>query len=233
MDGSGHIRANHRPVGRGLPRAFDVVVSGLGLVIVSPLLVACAIAVILTSTGPALFRQRRVGRNGEEFTMFKFRTMRINDEAMQVTSAEDDRITNVGRVLRKLKLDELPELWNVVKGDLSLVGPRPEVPRFVAFEDPLWQQVLRERPGITHPVTLRLVDEEGLIASAGRNPERFYVNELLPFKVRGYAAYQRERSSVEDLKVLAATGAALAGWHWYPAASLEEVREMAMAWAEW
>ena len=217
------------PPREGFHRCVEVPLALVGLVILSPALGFCALAVRLTSRGPVLFRQERVGRDGREFTMLKFRTMRVNDEGLQVTASGDERITGMGRLLRRLKLDELPELWNVLRGDLSLVGHRPEVPRYVDLEDPLWQIVLRERPGITHPVTLRLVDEEDLIASAGADPERFYVEELLPFKVRGYAVYQLKRSFLEDLKVLAATAAALVGWRWYPAVGLDELREMAVA----
>ncbi len=150
--------------------------------------------------------------------------MRVNDEDLQVTASGDERVTGVGRVLRRLKLDELPELWNVVRGDLSLVGPRPEVPRYVDLEDTLWKKVLNERPGITHPVTLRLADEEGLIAVAGGDAEVFYTSELLPFKLEGYVDYQAGRGFWTDVGVLAATAAALVGWRWYPEVTLDEVR---------
>ena len=195
-----------------------------GLLLASPLLMVTAAAVALSSPGPVLFRQVRVGRFGREFVMLKFRTMRLNDEPLQVTAAGDGRVTAVGRLLRRLKLDELPELWNVVRGELSLVGPRPEVPRYVDADDERWHRVLEERPGITHPVTLRLADEEGLIAAAGGDAERFYVDELLPFKLRGYLEYQKERSLGSDLRVLAATAAGLVGWRWYDPAGLDEVR---------
>ena len=105
-----------------------------------------------------------------------------------------------------------------------MVGHRPEVPQYVDLEDPLWQQVLRERPGITHPVTLRLQHEERLVAKAGGDPERFYVEELLPSKLRGYIDYQEKRNFWQDVKVLMATAAAMVGWRWYPAVGLEEVR---------
>ena len=213
---------NGRP--SGLPRPLEAVKAAGLLLVMMPLLVVIGLAVALSSPGPVFYRQRRVGRNGREFTNLKFRTMRVNSDQVQVTASGDARVTPVGRLLRRLKLDELPELWNVVVGDLSLVGHRPEVPRYVDLENPEWRRVLEERPGITHPVTLRLADEERLIAAAGGDPERFYVDELLPFKLRGYLAYQSERSFWSDVVVLAATAAALVGWRWYPAVRLDEVR---------
>jgi lipopolysaccharide/colanic/teichoic acid biosynthesis glycosyltransferase len=208
----------------GLPRPLEAFKAAGLLLVMTPLLLVIGVAVLVSSRGPIFFRQRRVGRSGREFTMFKFRTMKVNGEDVQVTASGDARVTPVGRLLRRLKLDELPELWNVVVGDLSLVGHRPEVPRFVDLENPVWRRVLEERPGITHPVTLRLADEERLIAAAGGNVERFYVDELLPFKLRGYLAYQSERSFWSDVVVLTATAAALVGWRWYPAVRLDEVR---------
>ena len=209
--------------GRGIPRAIETASAALGLILLAPLLVVISLVVLVGSGPPVLFRQRRVGRGGREFTMLKFRTMRPNGDAVQLTSSNDHRVTAVGRVLRRLKLDELPELVNVLRGDLALVGHRPEVPRYVDTDDPLWRTVLRERPGLTHPVTLRLSDEASLIAAAGGDSERFYLDQLLPFKLRGYAAYEEGRSLWSDVRVLMATAAALVGWRWYPAVRLEEV----------
>lgn len=223
------MAADLRDLRSGLPRPLEAVKAALFLVLTMPVLLATGLLVLVGSGRPVFFRQRRVGRGGREFTMLKFRTMRMNSEQVQVTSSGDGRVTGVGRLLRRLKLDELPELWNVVRGDLSLVGHRPEVPQYVDLEDPLWRRVLLERPGITHPVTLRLQDEERLVAEAGGDPERFYVDELLPFKLRGYIAYQEERTCWHDVKVLVATSAAMVGWRWYPAVGLDEVRAAAAA----
>jgi lipopolysaccharide/colanic/teichoic acid biosynthesis glycosyltransferase len=213
----------------GLPRPLESLTAALFLVLTMPLLLVISILALISSGPPLFFRQRRVGQGGREFTMLKFRTMRVNNGKLQVTASGDERVTSVGRLLRRFKLDELPELWNVVVGDLSLVGHRPEVPRYVDLEDPRWQRVLRERPGITHPVTLRLQNEEGLIAEAGGDPEDFYVTELLPFKLQGYIAYQGKRTFWNDVKVIAATTAAMIGWRWYPAVSLDEVRTATVA----
>lgn len=207
-----------------MSRVIEIIAALVVLVVLAPLEIVIAVAVRLSSPGPAIFRQERVGRGGRPFSMLKFRTMRLHDSGPGVTSSGDSRVTGVGRVLRRLKLDELPELWNVVRGDLSLVGHRPEVPRYVEIDNPVWQRVLVERPGITHPVTLRLKDEEGLIASAGGDAERFYVEELLPFKLRGYVEYQERRTGWSDLKVLVATATALFGVRAYSPITLEEVR---------
>jgi lipopolysaccharide/colanic/teichoic acid biosynthesis glycosyltransferase len=189
--------------GRGLPRAVEATLACLGLAIASPILLLIA----ATSPRPVLFRQQRVGLNGRPFTLLKLRTMRVAPEGSQLTVSGDARITPVGRWLRRFKLDEIPQLWNVVRGDMSLVGPRPEVPRYVD-ESPLWRQVLSARPGLTDPVTLRLRDEEALLASV-ENAERFYRERLLPWKLRGYCEYLERRSWATDLGVLGATALAV------------------------
>jgi len=176
----------------------------LGLAVASPILLLIAAA----SPRPVLFRQQRVGLNGRPFTLLKLRTMRVAPEGSQLTAAGDTRITPVGRWLRRFKLDEIPQLWNVVRGDMSLVGPRPEVPRYVDPQNPLWRQVLSVRPGLTDPVTLRLRDEEALLAGVD-DPESFYRERLLPWKLRGYVDYLERRSWATDLGVLGATALAI------------------------
>ena len=193
----------------GLPRTFDVIFSLVGLLLSSPLLLASAATVALTSRGGVLFRQQRVGHHGKLFTLYKLRTMRGSDNGPQVTSGNDARITRAGKVLRQTKLDELPTLWNVLRGDMSFVGPRPEVPRYVNLDNPLWQQVLAVRPGVTDPVTLSLRSEEQLLAQVQGETEKYYVNELQPLKLKGYVAYLNERSWCSDLKVLLQTVAAV------------------------
>lgn len=188
--------------GRGLPRAVDVVLAVLGLLLTSPLLLASAVTVALTSPGGALFRQKRVGRHGHIFTLYKLRTMRASESGPQVTKGNDPRITNSGRFLRKTKLDELPTFWNVLKGDMAMVGPRPEVPRYVKLEDPLWQKVLAVRPGITDPVTVHLRSEEELLAQVGGDTEEYYLTELQPQKMKGYLDYLQTRNWRTDLTVL-------------------------------
>lgn len=199
--GSMESPAGGQPV-RGLPRAFDVILAAMGLLLTSPLLLASAITVALTSSGGALFRQKRVGRNGQVFTLYKLRTMRRSENGPQVTSGNDLRITNSGKFLRKTKLDELPTFWNVLKGDMAMVGPRPEVPQYVKLEDPLWQRVLAVRPGITDPVTLHLRSEEELLVHVSGDTEEYYLTELQPLKMKGYVDYLQTRNWHTDLSVL-------------------------------
>lgn len=204
------MSTTHEPVAAslirtGIARWLEVIISGLGMILSVPLLVPAAVAIALTSPGPIIFRQQRVGRNGELFVLYKLRTMRMVDEGPQVTARGDERVTTIGRILRRTKVDELPELWNVLKGDMSLVGPRPEVPRYVDLEDDMWGLVLQSRPGITDPVTLLLRNEEALLAEVKGDHERFYINTLQPLKLQGYVDYLRNRSWWSDIKVLSRT----------------------------
>jgi lipopolysaccharide/colanic/teichoic acid biosynthesis glycosyltransferase len=193
----------------GIPRWIEAPAALLGLLLASPLLLLIGVLVAVTSRGPAIFRQKRVGLLGKEFIIFKFRTMRVHDSGSQVTARDDDRMTGVGRLLRKTKLDELPELWNVFKGDMSLVGPRPEVPRYVDFCNPLWLEVLKVAPGITDPVTLELRNEEELLARVLEDRESFYSEKLLPYKLQGYRSYSQNRSFRTDIGVLWRTAIAV------------------------
>jgi lipopolysaccharide/colanic/teichoic acid biosynthesis glycosyltransferase len=176
-----------------------------GLVALSPLLLFTAACVLLGSGRPVLFRQTRVGRAARPFTMYKFRTMRNDPSGPAVTAGDDPRITRIGALLRRTKLDELPELWNVVRGDMSLVGPRPEAPRYVDAGEKRWERVLSVRPGITDPTTLTLIDEESLLASVEGDREQYYREHLVPKKLDGYIAYLERRSWRSDLAVLLRT----------------------------
>ncbi len=190
-----------------LKRALDLLVSTIGLVLLSPLLVMVAIAIRSESAGPVFFRQERVGRHGRLFRIFKFRTMSHGraTEGSPLTVAGDARITRVGAWLRRTKLDELPQLIDVLRGTMSLVGPRPEVPQFVAhYPAPTRERVLSVRPGITDLASLRYHDENGILARA-IDPEQAYVDLILPAKLR-YAMHYVEHASVAgDLRVLGLT----------------------------
>lgn len=208
----------------GLPRAVELPLALLGLVVSLPVLAVVAIAVRCSSRGPVLFRQERVGLLGQGFTLFKFRSMQVDSAGPCVTSKGDARVTLVGRVLRKFKLDELPELWNVVRGEMSLVGPRPEASEYVDTQDPLWQRVLEARPGLTDPVTVKLRNEEELLGCAGEGYESFYLTVLQPYKLAGYIEYLDKRTWRSDLRVLLDTGRLIA----FPSAasppSIDELR---------
>jgi lipopolysaccharide/colanic/teichoic acid biosynthesis glycosyltransferase len=183
-------------------RLFDVVVSALGLLLLAPLLLALAIVVKLDSPGPVFFRQARVGRHGVPFRIHKFRTMRADAGGLPLTVGADPRITRSGAWLRRTRLDELPQLIDVLRGAMSLVGPRPEVPRYVAhYPDDLRARALAVRPGLTDPASLEFIDEAGLLARAA-DPEREYVEVILPAKVRRAAEYAEHATLATDLGVL-------------------------------
>lgn len=186
----------------GLPRSVEAVVALLALIAAAPFFLVCGTVLAFTNEGSVLFRQQRVGRKGRIFTLYKFCTMREGVGGPQVTAGDDARITPWGKVLRRTKLDELPEFWNVLKGEMSLVGPRPEVPCYVDMTNEQWQLVLEARPGITDPVTIRLRNEEGLLAGVNGQRERFYLETLQPFKLQGYLQYLSQRSWRGDLRVL-------------------------------
>ena len=194
-----------------MKRFFDFLVAGAGLVVLAPVLAVIAFAVAASSPGPVLFRQQRVGLHGRPFEILKFRTMTHAPEGTGplVTAAGDRRITPVGRVLRAAKLDELPQLWNVVRGDMSLVGPRPEVAKYVELYPPgVAEKVLSVRPGITDEASIRYRDEAGILALA-EDPERAYVEEVLPRKLEIYLRYAERHSLAGDLGILFRTIASL------------------------
>jgi len=191
----------------GLPRWFDVTVALTALILSTPLIALLAIIIAITSPGPVLFRQERVGLNGRRFILYKLRTMRVSSEAFRLATTGDPRVTPVGKLLRKLKLDEVPQFWNIMKGDMSLVGPRPEVPQYVNLTNSGWQLVLAVRPGLTDPLSLLLADEEKLLTEYEGDSEQFYLETLQPFKLRGYLQYLDKRSWWSDIKVLLNTAA--------------------------
>jgi len=193
----------------GLPRWAEATFAIAGLLVAAPVIALTGLGIAVFSGWPVFFRQQRVGQHGETFNLYKLRTMTPSAGGPQITKNGDSRITRLGRFLRHTKLDELPTLWNVVRGDMSLVGPRPEVPRFVQLADPIWQKVLAVRPGITDPVTLRLRSESELLAQIEGDTEEYYAKELQPAKLRGYVAYLEVRTWGTDLKVLLQTLAAV------------------------
>jgi lipopolysaccharide/colanic/teichoic acid biosynthesis glycosyltransferase len=187
-----------------MKRAFDLVVALAGLAALLPLLAAVALVVRFGSEGPVLFHAERVGRGGRRFRMHKFRTMSADAAGPAITAASDARVTRAGRVLRRLHLDELPQLWNVLVGEMSLVGPRPEDPRFVDAGDEAWRRVLSVRPGMTGASQLVFARRERDLVGSG-DPERDYRERVLPAKLRADAAYVEGRSFAGDLTLLART----------------------------
>jgi lipopolysaccharide/colanic/teichoic acid biosynthesis glycosyltransferase len=195
----------------GMKRLLDFTVALMALYVLTLPMLAIALWIKLDSPGPVLFRQVRVGRWGNLFHIWKFRTMVADAPArgLAVTAADDPRITRAGRFLRATKLDELPQLVNVLLGEMSLVGPRPEVPQYVALYPPeLREQVLAVRPGITDPVSLAFADEAARLAAAA-DPEREYREVILPAKLRAAADYAARATLWTDLGVLARTA-----WRW-------------------
>ena len=187
-------------------RAFDILVSVAGLIVLLPLLLLVATAIKLDSSGPVFFRQWRVGRKFRRFGIYKFRTMIDDalDRGLPITVGRDSRITRVGKILRKTKIDELPQLLNVLKGDMSLVGPRPEVPRYVELFRPDYEHILKVRPGLTDLASLKYSDEASILGQSA-NPERDYVARLLPDKIRLAKEYIQRSSLLFDAKLIVET----------------------------
>ena len=186
-------------------RLFDVMLSALGLVLLAPLLVLIALWIKLDSPGPVFFRQERVGRFGVPFRIHKFRTMAAHGAGPLITVGDDERITRAGSALRRAKLDELPQLIDVLRGAMSFVGPRPEVPRYVAVYPPeLRDKVLSVRPGITDLASIQYRDESALLARAA-DPEREYREVVLPAKLRLAAEYVDHATLATDLRLIVLT----------------------------
>lgn len=188
-------------------RIFDLIFALAGTIVLLPVFVCIAIWIKWDSYGGVFFRQERVGRFGKLFRIYKFRTMCLDAEAKgrQITVGEDPRITSSGRFLRRYKLDELPQLLNVVLGEMSLVGPRPEVPRYVAlYPDEVCKQVLSVPPGITDYASIEYKDENAILGRAS-DPDKAYIEEVLPVKLRYYQRYIAERSLWVDFKLILKT----------------------------
>ncbi len=191
-------------------RVFDLVIALLGLIVLLPVLAIVAVLVQWSSPGPAQFRQIRVGRGGRDFVLLKFRTMTVQSDSETGTfdPGDSSRVTKVGRFLRATKLDELPQLWNVIRGDMALVGPRPEVRKWVEVNPDRWAIVHAVRPGITDPAAILYRNEEKILANVP-DPERLYREEILPRKLDLYVEYVRTRTFWADLKILGQTAIAI------------------------
>ena len=187
-------------------RIFDFICSTLGLIILSPILIAISIKIKMGSDGPVFFKQIRVGEKNKEFEILKFRTMVVDAEKLgrQITVGNDNRITKIGAFLRKYKLDELPQLINVFKGDMSLVGPRPEVPRYVKLYNDKQRKVLDVKPGITDLASIRYRDENDLLGEA-ENPDDLYINTIMPDKLALNLEYINSNNVFLDIYIILKT----------------------------
>ena len=189
-----------------LKRAMDIVISGGALLVLWPVLLLIALAIKIDDPGPVFYRQVRVGRNGKEFRIYKFRTMVVDADkkGLAITVGRDNRITRMGRILRKTKLDELAQLINVFTGEMSFVGPRPEVPKYVNMYTPYQRQVLLVRPGITDYASIAYRNENDLLAGA-EDPEKMYIDVIMPDKIELNMKYLHEISPLADIRLILST----------------------------
>ena len=207
---SGDLALDRRPARfvarrRPLKRAFDIVVAAIALLLLSPLFALVALAISIDTPGPVFFAQPRVGLDGRIFAIWKFRSMIHRPHGTAVCVQDDPRVTRVGRVLRRTFVDELPQLWNVLRGEMSIVGPRPESPAYVSLYRPNELRVLEVRPGMAGPSTLRFSADEAAILALADDPERFYVDVLLHERVAADLTYVESASVRSDLRILLGT----------------------------
>lgn len=182
---------------------FDFIFGIIGFIVLSPILVIISFLVISTSKGPAFFKQDRVGKNGRIFGIYKFRTMITNAEevGLKLTVGDDPRITKVGKILRKYKLDELAQIINIVIGDMSFVGPRPEVPKYVSMYTPEQRRVLTVKPGVTDLASIKFRNENELLGQS-EDPERTYIEKIMPEKLRINLEYVDNISLLNDIRLI-------------------------------
>ncbi|MFN5630189.1 MAG: sugar transferase [Bacteroidota bacterium] len=183
-------------------RIFDIISSFFFLVLIFPLFILISILIKIDSKGPIFFKQIRVGKNNKDFLLLKFRTMRVDQKnSSLITVGNDSRITNVGNFLRKYKLDEFPQLINILKGEMSVVGPRPEVRKYVDMYSISQLEILSVKPGLTDPSSIKFSNESELLGTA-ENPEKYYIETLMPLKILISLKYIRTQSFVGDLRII-------------------------------
>ncbi|WP_074016670.1 sugar transferase [Fusobacterium massiliense] len=188
-----------------LKRIFDIISSLFGLILLAPFMIIIAILIKIDSKGPVFFKQVRVTKNGREFKIFKYRTMRVgSDKYSQITVGKDSRITKVGDFLRRYKLDEIPQLINVLLGDMSLVGPRPEVPKYVALYTEEQREILKVRAGITDYASIEFSNENDILVNE-TDPEKAYIEKIMPRKIELNKKYLSEISVMTDIKIILLT----------------------------
>jgi len=189
-----------------IKRTFDILFSFIGFIILSPVFLLIAVFIKVDNNGPVFYKQIRVGKNNKDFLLYKFRTMNVGSDkkGLLTVGNKDSRITKTGYLLRKYKLDELPQLINVFKGEMSFVGPRPEVRKYVALYDEEQKKVLKSKPGITDVASIEYRNENELLEKKS-NPEEFYLKEVMPDKLRMNIMYINDRSFFKDIKVILKT----------------------------
>lgn len=194
-----------------MKRLFDLLLSILGIVFLLPFFIIVSILIKLDSDGDIIFRQTRVTKNGKEFKIFKFRTMRPDTEKQgQITIGADNRITSIGNFLRKTKLDELPQLFNIVIGDMSFVGPRPEVPKYIRMYTKDQKEILKVRAGITDYASIYFSNESEILGQQ-KDPEKFYIEKIMPYKIELNKKYIKEAGAITDIKIIFLTIFKVAG----------------------
>ena len=186
-----------------MKRLFDITASFFGIIILSPLLIFIGLWVGLSSKGGVFYKQIRVGKNNKDFKLYKFRSMRVNSDkqGLLTVGSKDSRITKAGYFIRKYKIDELPQLFNVLKGDMSFVGPRPEVRRYVDLYSREQMKVLSVRPGITDPASIKYRNENDILSSAS-NPEEYYIQHIMPDKLKINIDYINTQTFIKDIKII-------------------------------
>lgn len=195
-----------------MKRAFDLISCTLALLLLLPFGIVVALCIVCGSKGGVFYRQTRVGRHNKDFKLLKFRTMRPNADrqGLLITVGDDSRITRIGKLLRKYKIDELPQLLNIIKGDMSVVGPRPEVRRYVELYDERQRRVLSVRPGLTDYASLQYISESELLAESA-DPEKTYIEEIMPAKLELNLQYIEKQSFAEDLRIIFKTLVSIVG----------------------
>jgi lipopolysaccharide/colanic/teichoic acid biosynthesis glycosyltransferase len=186
-----------------MKRLLDIIVASIALLILFPFMLIICLCIVLESKGGIFYKQKRVGKNKKLFNLYKFRSMKKNadKEGLLTVGGKDPRVTRVGYFLRKSKMDELPQLINIIKGDMSIVGPRPEVPKYVALYDENQQRVLTVRPGLTDLASIKYIDENALLEKA-ENPEEFYIQKIMPDKLHLNLEYIDNKSFAKDFRII-------------------------------
>ena len=186
----------------GLNQNIQVLLALILVIFLSPILLIISLLVKISSPGSILFKQKRMGLYGKLFTIYKFRTMKENTFGSDFTASNDERITKIGFYLRIYKLDELPQLWNILNKTMSFVGPRPEVPKYVNSDLSIWKDILSVRPGLTNPIMFEFINEQSFLKTIIKDREKFYEKFLLPYKLKIQLDYIKRRTWIYDLKII-------------------------------